>query len=84
MIDGVSLAAQQLKDDLESGLLDAKNVNPMELGQKVMSQFNAEEIESMMTKITSDPKAMAIMMAQMSSMMESKGGLESMLNFLPK
>lgn len=84
VIDGVTVAAQALKDDLESGRIDVKTVNPMELGQKVMSQFKPEEIESMMTKLTSDPKAMAIMMAQMTSMMESKGGLESMLNFLPK
>ena len=83
VLSSVNEAAQNLKRDLDSGKVDSKSVNPLELGQQVMSQFKPEEIEAMMKKITSDPKAMAIMMNQMSSAMEG-GGLESMLNFMPK
>lgn len=82
VLNSVSEAAQNLKRDLDSGKIDAKHVNPLELGQKVMSQFKPEEIEAIMNKITSDPKAMQIMMNQMSSAMEN-GGLDNMLNFLP-
>ena len=83
VLSSVNEAAQNLKRDLDSGKVDSTKVNPLELGQKVMSQFKPEEIEAMMKQITSDPKAMAIMMNQMSSAMEG-GGLESMLNFMPK
>lgn len=84
VLSSVSDAARDLKKSLDSGELDPKSINPMELGQRVMSQFKPEQIEAMMNKITKDPKAMALMMSQMSSAMESGGGLDSLMGFLKK
>ena len=95
VLDTVTQAAHQLKSDIESGVVQTKDINPYELGQKVMSQFKPEEIEQMMKSITSDPKAMSMMMTQMSSMGGGLGGLnglgggagpdmESMMKMFPK
>ena len=84
VLASVSVAARGLKESLDSGTLDPKNIDPMALGQQVMSQFKAEQIEEMMNQITKDPKAMALMMSQMNSAMESGGGLDSLLGFLQK
>lgn len=84
VLASVSEAAAGLKASLDSGALDPKNINPMELGQQVMSQFKPEQIEAMMSEITKDPKAMALMMTQMSSAMESGGGLDSLMSFFNK
>ena len=84
VLASVSEAAAGLKASLDSGTLDPKNINPMELGQQVMSQFKPEQLEAMMAEITKDPKAMALMMSQMSSAMESGGGLDSLMGFFNK
>jgi len=84
VLASVSEAAAGLKKSLDSGTMSPQDINPMELGQQVMSQFKPEQIEAMMTEITKDPKAMSLMMTQMASAMESGGGLDSLMNMLQK
>ena len=94
VLDSVTQAAHQLKRDIDSGAVDTKDINPYELGQKVMSQFQPEEIEQMMKNITSDPKAMSLMMTQMAGAMGGSLGpmgpmgsgqdMESMMKMFPK
>jgi len=84
VLASVSEAAAGLKKSLDSGAMSPKDINPMQLGQQVMSQFKPEQIEAMMSEITKDPKAMSLMMTQMASAMESGGGLDSLMNMLQK
>jgi hypothetical protein len=85
VLETVTQAAQQLKRDIDSGAIDTKDINPYDLGQKVMSQFQPEEIEQMMKSITSDPKAMSLMMTQMAGSMGTNGpNMESMMKMFPK
>lgn len=74
VLGAVNAAAENLKKALDDGTIDPSAINPMELGQSVMSQFNPDDIAQMMKEMTSNPEAMASMIAQMSSVLGSAGG----------
>jgi hypothetical protein len=71
VMSAVTDAAHDLKSRLDSGELDTTKINPMELGQAVMSKFKPEELEAMMKSLMASPDAMNTIMSQMNSVMES-------------
>lgn len=89
VMTAVTDAAQELKSRMDSGDVDTKTINPMELGKSVMSKFKPEELDAMMKSLMASPDAMNTIMSQMNSIMESgssfgSGGpdLSSLLKFL--
>lgn len=87
VMTAVTDAAHDLKQRLDSGEIDTKSINPMELGKSVMSKFKPEELESMMKSLMANPDAMNTIMSQMNSVMDSTGGggmpdVSSLLKFL--
>jgi hypothetical protein len=85
VLSAVTDAAKDLKDKLDAGDIDTNTINPMELGQSVMSKFKPEELESMMKGIMSNPDIMNNLMSQMNSVLDSKqGDMSQLLKFLGK
>lgn len=85
VLSAVTDAAKDLKDKLDSGSIDSSAINPMELGQSVMSRFKPEELESMMKGIMGNPDMMTNLMSQMSSVLDSKDdNMSQLLKFLGK
>lgn len=74
ILGAVHETARGLKDQLESGAVDPSSINPMELGQKVMSRFQPAEIEKMMNDMMKNTDLLNTVMAQMGSVL-GPGGL---------
>lgn len=74
VLGAVHETARGLKDQLENGTLDPSSINPMELGQKVMAQFQPAEIETMMNDMMKNTDLLNTVMAQMGSVL-GPGGL---------
>jgi hypothetical protein len=71
VLGAVNEAAASLKARLESGETDLSKINPFELGQEVMSRFDPEEMQKMMSDMFKNPEAMNAVMAQMSGLLGS-------------
>ena len=88
VLSAVTDAAKELKERLDSGDIEATGINPMELGQSVMSKFKPEELDSMMKGIMNNPDIMSSLMSQMNSVLESKDSsgadMSQLLKFLGK
>lgn len=88
VLSAVTDAAKELKDRLDSGDIEASGINPMELGQSVMSKFKPEELDSMMKGIMNNPEIMSSLMSQMNSVLESSDSsgadMSQLLKFLGK
>jgi hypothetical protein len=69
VLGAVTEAAEALRDKIDAGTFDTKNINPFEIGKQVMSQFDPKELNSMMTNLMANPDVMNTMMSQMTSLM---------------
>ena len=78
VLDAVSVAAEDLKVQMDNGTMDTANINPFELGQQVMAKFNPNEIQDIMKNIMSNQDVMNSMMTQMTSLLGQSGGLQGL------
>jgi hypothetical protein len=79
LIQGIT---KEVSQDLQSGKLDAKNLNPLALGQKVLSQIQPQDFaamsEQMMGAIGKDPSNLMRIMSSMTSMLPQDAGSSQM------
>lgn len=59
-----------IKSQLEAGTLDPKYMNPMQIGQELMSKINPDDLASMMRHISTNQDQMLEMMQSAMSLME--------------
>ena len=74
ILGAVNEAAVDLKAQIDSGTLDASKVNPFELGQQVMSRFDANQIDKLMKTMMGSPEAVDSILNSMSSLVAGSGG----------
>jgi hypothetical protein len=74
VLGAVNEAANDLKAKLDSGEIDPRSINPFELGQRVMAQFDPADLDKMMKDVLKNPDAMNAVMAQMSGFLGSAAG----------
>ena len=82
ILSAVSDAANDLKTKLDTGAVTAEGINPMELGQQLMSKFKPEDLERMMKSFMANPDAMNNLMATVSGL-QGPNGLSGMPNLEP-
>lgn len=70
----VNETAQDVKAKIDAGQLDLSSLNPMELGQQVMSKFDPAQMQTMMNQILGNPKTMNRILAGVSGSDLSGGG----------
>jgi len=74
IMGAVNQAAVDLKAQIENGSLDASKVNPFDLGQQVMSRFDANQIDKLMKTMMGSPEAVDSILNSMSSLVAGSGG----------
>jgi hypothetical protein len=80
MLDSISGMAGGLIRKMQSGQLDAKSLNPIELGQMLMSDMKMSDLEGFGSALMENgniDNMMSIMQSTMSSM-QAKGGMQGM------
>lgn len=66
-------AVGSVKEKMDNGTLDESMLNPLKLGQDVMSQVSAEEVENMTQQLLSNEQQVSNMLNSMQLLLEGMG-----------